>query len=379
MENLWFNPRSGAKAARRGSRPSLRVLAGRLGVVGGILALALNLPAAERVFDFTQMPVNEPPPGFGSALVGEGTPGDWRIVFDEVPSAMATLTPNAVNPNRRGVLAQLGTDRTDERFPILVFEEEKFGDFTFTTKFKIVSGEAERMAGIVFRYQDERNFYVLRASSLGRTFYFYKVVNGIRGAPIGERLDIPPGVWHELSVRCKGNSIDCFLNGQQVIPTLTDNSFTQGKVGFWTKSDSVSYFVDAHLDYVPLEMLATVLVRQAAQKYSRVRSLRLYATTTERPELHVVASTDASVIGRPGTDIERRVIAENRFAYGKEAKRKIVVVTLPLHDRNGDPIAAVRVEMESFPGQTEQNALVRALPIVKSMEIHVRSNQDLTR
>ena len=63
--------------------------------------------------------------------------------------------------------------------------------------------------------------------------------------------------------------------------------------------------------------------------------------------------------------------------YGKG--NKMAVVTMPLHDRNGDRVAAARVEMRSFAGQTEQNALARALPIVKSMESRIQNADDLTQ
>jgi len=54
-----------------------------------------------------------------------------------------------------------------------------------------------------------------------------------------------------------------------------------------------------------------------------------------------------------------------------------IVVTLPVHDRNGEVVAALRVEMKSFPGQTENNALARALPIVKEMERRIVEARDL--
>jgi hypothetical protein len=52
-------------------------------------------------------------------------------------------------------------------------------------------------------------------------------------------------------------------------------------------------------------------------------------------------------------------------------------VTLPLHDKNGETIAAVRVILDSFPGQTEQNAIIRAMPILKKMETRVPTANDL--
>jgi hypothetical protein len=50
---------------------------------------------------------------------------------------------------------------------------------------------------------------------------------------------------------------------------------------------------------------------------------------------------------------------------------------MPLRDRNGDSIAAALLKMKSFPGQTEQNALGRAQPIVREMQDKVQSLQDL--
>ena len=106
------------------------------------LLLALPAAAAERVIDFSGFPLNQTPPGFRSAVTGEGKPGDWRVVVDDT------------SPDKRPVLAQLAQDPTDEHFPLLVLQDELFGDFTVTTRFKTVQGTAEQMAGIAFRIQN---------------------------------------------------------------------------------------------------------------------------------------------------------------------------------------------------------------------------------
>ena len=59
------------------------------------------------------------------------------------------------------------------------------------------------MAGIAFRIQNETNYYVARASSLGSTFRFYKVVNGERGEMHGPEIAIRPAVWHQLTIEGK--------------------------------------------------------------------------------------------------------------------------------------------------------------------------------
>lgn len=295
--------------------------------------------------------------------------------MEDLPSAMSPLSTNVTSVAKHAVLAQLSQDMTDERFPILVYDREIFTDFTFTTKFKTVSGVAAQMAGVAFRIQDEKNFYVLRASSLDNTLRFYKVVNGVRGELIGPQVEIPRGIWHELSVQCKGNQIRCWFNGKEVIPPLTDTTFASGKVGFWTKSDSVSYFSNARLTYVPRELPAQVMVRDVLKEYPRLLGLRIYAKTGSPPELRVIASARQDEIGAPGGEVERDVIERGTIYHEKD--KSSVAVTMPLRDRNGEPVAAVRVFMKSFIGQTEQNAIVRAMPIVRKLQARVRDADDL--
>jgi len=340
-----------------------------------LVLLTLPVAAAERTFDFSEVPTGQTPPGFRSAVTGIGKPGEWKILLDETPSLLPPLTPQAQSTARRAVLAQLAQDPTDEHFPLLVFEEEVLGDFTLTTRFKTVSGVKERMAGIAFRMQNPTNYYVVRASSLGNTFRFYKVVNGERSQPIGADVEIPSGVWHELSVECKANQIRCRLNGKEIIPTLTDNSFSRGAFAFWTKSDSVSYFCDTKINYTRREMPAQMIVRDTFKKYPRLLGLKIYVPGSDPEATRMVASKDEKEVGQPGGKTEQAVISTAQVWYGKE--KDSVSVIMPLRDRNGDAIAAARVVMKPFAGQTEENAIARAMPIVKQMQARVQSMQDL--
>ena len=195
------------------------------------LVLALPAMAVERKFDFSGLREQQTPPGFHSTVTGKGKPGDWKIVLDEVPSPLPLLTPEAHVVNKRPVLAQLAQDPTDDHYPLLVFDEETYRDFTLTTRFKLVGGVAEQMAGVAFRIQDEKNYYYVRASALGNTFYFFKFVNGELIGPIGAKVPISRGVWHELSVECRGSQITCSLDGQALIPQMQQDAFTEAKSG----------------------------------------------------------------------------------------------------------------------------------------------------
>ena len=342
-----------------------------------VLFAVWPLRGAERYFDFSGAKLNQAPPGFRSTVAGEGKPGDWKVIEDQSRSTTAAPEAKSSVTTRHQVLAQLSRDKTDEHFPMLINEGETFDDFTLTTRVKTVDGAAEQMAGIAFRIQDERNYYVARVSSLGNTFRVYRVVNGERAPPLGKEIEIPKNVWLELGIECKGNEIRCLLDGKQVIPAIkTDNSQLEGKVGFWTKSDSVSYFADTKIVYTPKETLAVLLVRQALKEYPRLLGLKLFATTSKRKELHVVASDRAGDLGQAATQIEQDVLARDVVYCGRGKKETLV--TLPLHDRNGEAVAAVRFVLEPFPGQTEQAALARATPILKRMESRVRSAKDLT-
>lgn len=338
-----------------------------------LFLLILNAArAAEMSFDFSKSP--ELPAGFHSTVSGAGKPGLWKIIEDEVPSAIPSVTANATMP-KKPVLAQLSRDITDEHFPMLIYTNETFGDFSFKTRIKCVAGAVEQMAGIVFRYQDEQNYYYVRASAKGNTFRFFKLVGGQRSAPIGPEMEIPAGVWHDLAIECKGNQINCFLNGSQPIPTLTDNSFASGRIGFWTKSDSVSHFTEAQVAYTPREPFVRVLLREMKERFPRVQALRVYGKTPENPALRVMAATDETELGRAAGEAEQGIFDMDTPFFGR--LKNGVVVTLPVHDRNGEVIAALRVEMKSFPGQTENNALSRALPIAREMEKRIVEARDI--
>jgi hypothetical protein len=347
-------------------------------------ALVLGLPAlgtlpaqsAELRINLLGIQPGKLPDGFRSVLAGEGNPGDWQVVLTDAPTVFEPLTPQARAP-RRPVLAQLSSDVGGERFPLLVYDEQVLTDFTLRTRIRMVAGEDEQMAGLAFRLSDEKNFYVVRASAKGNTLRFYRVQDGVRSQPVGVDLEVASGVWHDLEVRCTGNRIQISFNGKEPIPELTDNAFREGKIALWTMSDSISQFSDIRLNYTPRTTLAEDLVADGIRKYDRLIALSICSTSSERKDLHVVASSQPGQVGELAGETAGRVIAENVPYVAKNGSE--VVATLPLHDRNGDPIAAVRVEMKSFPGQTKKNAVIRAAPIVKRMQARVLSLEDLTR
>ena len=72
-----------------------------------------------------------------------------------------------------------------------------------------------------------------------------------------------------------------------------------------------------------------------------------------------------------------RIVAD--YLGGTLGGKGTVAVTMPLEDRNGDPIAAVRVQMDSFFGETQDTAILRARVIAQMMQAQIMSGQDLSQ
>ena len=339
-------------------------------------ALAGAIDGAELQFSFGAPAAGGWLTNFQAAVLGGGGPAVWKIVEDEVPSALAPLTDRAQNVARRSVLAQTSQNATDERFPMFVYDGETFRDFKFSTRFKIVSGAAEQMAGVVFRFQNASNFYVIRASALGNNIGFYKVINGRRVSPVVLPAPIATNAWHSLVVDCSGVYLECSLDGKKVLPTITDKSPPDGRIGFWTKSDAVSYFADATVSYTPVIPAAQALVNSVMRQQPRILGLWIYALG-DNGTTSVLAGKDGADIGQIGTEAELGAIREGTIYFGRE--RGAALVTMPLHDRNGENIAAVRFKLRSFLGETQANAVMRATMLQKLMQELCTSAEDLRK
>ena len=183
-----------------------------------------------RAWDFAKASVNQPPPGFTFARTGSGRQGNWIITTDEVA------------PQGRRVLAQIDNDSTSNRFPLAVANELVIRDFHLSVRCKPVSGRVDQACGVVFRLRDENNYYLARANALEDNVRFYHVSAGKRLQLASWSGRVTSGVWHVLRVTAAGDRFEVFWDNNQVIETR-DGTFPEaGKIGLWTKADSVTYF-----------------------------------------------------------------------------------------------------------------------------------------
>ena len=174
-------------------------------------------------------PLGQLPAGFRTARTGKGAPEAWSVVEDpSVPSGK--------------VLAQTSTDQTDYRFPLAIYDDITAANVEVSVRFKAVGGRIDRAGGIAVRLVDPDNYYVLRANALEDNVNFYHVVRGSRRQISGANVKVPSDQWQALSLRAVGDHFAIGFNGRTLF-TATDRTFANaGKVGLWTKADSVTWF-----------------------------------------------------------------------------------------------------------------------------------------
>lgn len=187
-------------------------------ITGGSPCWAAEAPKTPQ-WTFDKQQAGKPPAGatvFAGKWAVQGVPG--------APSA-----PNA--------LCQTGYSE----YPALSLGDKVYGDVTIETQFKAISGSGDRAAGIIFRIRDKDNYYILRANALEDNVNIYKYAGGRRRSIREGSAKVPSGTWQELRVEVQGNRIRGFLNNRQVVEA-SDDTFKAGKVGLWTKADSVICF-----------------------------------------------------------------------------------------------------------------------------------------
>jgi len=142
------------------------------------------------------------------------------------------------------VLAQVDSDRTDYRFPVAAALAPSFADGSVSVKCKPVSGHVDRACGLVFRYQDENDYYLTRANALEDNVRFYYVKNGRRIQLSNWSGRVTSGAWHELRAEFQGDHIEVYWDGTKLIDAHDRTFAGPGHVGVWTKADSYTLFDD---------------------------------------------------------------------------------------------------------------------------------------
>jgi hypothetical protein len=131
---------------------------------------------------------------------------------------------------------------TNNAFDVIVAPGGPYTNVDVSVRFKPISGRQDASGGIVFRCSEGR-YYVIRANALEDNFNLY-YYDRSRQKVTGVHVKAPAlGQWHKLRITAEGDHIKGWLNEQLLIDHL-DSRFASGRVGLWTKADSITAFDD---------------------------------------------------------------------------------------------------------------------------------------
>jgi hypothetical protein len=153
--------------------------------------------------------------------------GQWAV--EAMPGA----------PSGSNALVQRATQND---FNVIVAPPGPFTDVDVSVKFSPIAGRQDASGGIVVRFADSK-YYVVRANALEDNFRLYAYDRGRRQLASAAVKKPALAMWHEVRVVVVGDHIRASLNGVLLLDHR-DSRFKAGRVGLWTKADSVTAFDD---------------------------------------------------------------------------------------------------------------------------------------
>ena len=199
-----------------------------------VLAVSVSLGqqrSQTTTFNFDNDKVGSPPAGFEFARTGGGPEGTWVVRAD--PSSLD-----------KHVLVQESADPTDDRFPLAVVKEGSYKDVALSVRARPISGHVDQGFGMVWRYKDENNYYITRCNADEDNCTIYHTVNGKRRPFQNKPITVAKNAWHTLKLEAVGDHFVVWFDGTKVLDAKDETFKEAGKVGLWTKADSVIQFDD---------------------------------------------------------------------------------------------------------------------------------------
>jgi acetyl esterase/lipase len=190
-------------------------------------------------FDFEGEPAGALPAGWSQQHFGDGR-ARWEV-----------------RETAEGkVLAQVESGNPNKHFNLAVVDMIQCTNVNLRVRWKAVSGAHDQGGGFVWRYQDEKNHYIVRANPLEDNVVAYKMVQGIRtdlplrgkGRTYGVKVAPMGKDWHTLRVEARGSVFTVFLDDRQLFQAEDATISDAGKMGLWTKADAVTLFDDFEVE-----------------------------------------------------------------------------------------------------------------------------------
>jgi hypothetical protein len=188
-----------------------------------------------------------------------GVVGNWVVVDDGGKAVMAVDGRQWQKGQPAGGLAEKARAIYGSRheefidnvkafayFPYAVAKDvENFHDGDISMRFKLVAGQLDQCAGILFNLKPNGDYLTVRFNGKEDNVVLWTFVQGKRSfvKKGSENVPLQMNQWYTLQVSVHGPNIQASLNGKHLLDfTLVEP--VSGKVGLWSKTDSVTYFDD---------------------------------------------------------------------------------------------------------------------------------------
>jgi hypothetical protein len=158
---------------------------------------------------------------------GDARPGEWRVIDNDAG---------------RG-LAQTDTEPAENRLPFAIYRPFSGHDVHVSTRFMAISGKIDQAAGIFVRFRSPDDYYAVHANALENSVTLYRVAAGRREMIGSMEVTVSGQAWHTLGIAARDDRLTVFFDDKELF-VATDRRLPAppGKVGLWTKADSLTLF-----------------------------------------------------------------------------------------------------------------------------------------
>ncbi len=147
--------------------------------------------------------------------------------------------------NDHGILKL--TKKSNQYFNLCFTKELNFLNGTISVKFKANSGYIDQGGGLMWRVQDNNNYYVARFNPLEDNFRFYIIHDGMRSELASAYIKLNSG-WHYMKIIQKGTHFEGYLDGTKLLNYNDTQLQKSGGIGVWTKADALTSFDNLTID-----------------------------------------------------------------------------------------------------------------------------------
>ncbi|MFN7945149.1 MAG: family 16 glycoside hydrolase [Blastocatellia bacterium] len=131
-------------------------------------------------------------------------------------------------------------------FPYTVAREiPDFQNGEISMRFKLIEGALDQCAGILFNLKPNGDYLTVRFNGKEDNLVLWKFEKGKRSfvKKGSENMPLAMKQWHSMKIAVHGQKLEGWLNGKLLLE-YDLSAPVSGKVGLWSKTDSVSYFDD---------------------------------------------------------------------------------------------------------------------------------------